>query len=119
MKNIIHDLNRVFIGSEVPSDYQNPLSKDKVYSVVKPINENEIIEVIKYANKHNLVVVTRGGNTGVAGSQTPFIGKEIIIDLSLMNQVIELDRDTMTLTVEPGIHLETVQKYASMHGLMY
>lgn len=119
MKKIIRDLNRVFIGSEVPSDYQNPLSKDKVHSVVKPINENEIIDVIKYANEHNLVVVTRGSNTGVAGSQTPFIGNEIIIDFSLMNQVIELDRETMTLTVEPGIHLETVQKYASEHGLLY
>ena len=119
MTDIIKDSNRLFIGNDVPTDYQNPNSNLKVHSVVKPLTEEEVIEVVKYANEHNLVIITRGGNTGVAGSQTPFLGNEIIIDLSLMNKVIELDKETMTLTVEPGITIETVQKYALDHGLMY
>lgn len=119
MTDIIKDLKRLFIGNDVPSDYQNPNTNFKVHSVVKPITEEEVIQVVNYANEHNLVIITRGGNTGVAGSQTPFLGNEIIMDLSLMNKVIELDKETMTLTVEPGITIETVQKYALDNGLMY
>ncbi|HHX76207.1 MAG TPA: FAD-binding oxidoreductase [Acholeplasmataceae bacterium] len=36
----------------------------------------------------------------------------MIIDLNLMNKVIEIDLKTMTLTVEVGITLKTVQRIA-------
>ncbi|MFA7417759.1 MAG: FAD-binding oxidoreductase [Acholeplasma sp.] len=119
MQNIIKDSNRLFIGSDVPDTYQNPLGENKVYGVVKPVNESEVIASVKFANEHNIPMIARGANTGAAGSQVPINGGELIIDLSLMNKVIDIDIETMTLTVEPGILLETVQKLADEHGLMY
>ena len=43
----------------------------------------------------------------------------IILDLSRMNHVLELDEDTMTLTVEPGILLRDVQTYVEARGFFY
>lgn len=119
MKNIIKDSTRVFIGADVPDSYQNPFGPNKVYGVVKPVNETEVIEIVKFADKENMPMIARGANTGAAGSQVPVIGGELIVDLSLMNQVVEMDIETMTLTVEPGITLEQVQKVADEYGLMY
>ena len=36
-----------------------------------------------------------------------------------MNRVLELDRDTMTVTVEPGMLLKDLQAYVEEHGLFY
>ena len=36
-----------------------------------------------------------------------------------MNRVLELDRDTMTITVEPGILLKDLQAYVEERGLFY
>src|SRR5690554_6221854 len=103
MKSIIKDANRVFVGNDVPEIYQNPASSNKVYGVVKPINEDEVIGVVKYAHSANIPMIARGANTGAAGAQVPIIGGELIIDLSLMTKVLEIDLETMTLAVEPGI----------------
>lgn len=119
MKNIIQDSSRVFIGTDVPDVYQNPFGANKVYGVVKPINEDEVIKAVQFANAQNMPIIARGANTGAAGSQIPVVGGELIIDVSLMNKVVEVDLETMTLTVEPGITLENVQKIADEHGLMY
>jgi glycolate oxidase len=43
----------------------------------------------------------------------------IILDLSLMNKVLELDRDTLTATVEPGILLQDFQAFVEKNGLFY
>ena len=52
------------------------------------------------------------------GSTVPIKGG-ILLDLSRMNRVLELDEDTMTLTVEPGILLQDVQAYVEARGFFY
>lgn len=43
----------------------------------------------------------------------------IILDLSRMDRVLELDEDTMTVTVEPGMLLQDLQAYVEARGLFY
>ena len=38
----------------------------------------------------------------------------IVLDFTRMNRILELDRDTMTVTVEPGILLEDLQRYVEI-----
>src|SRR5690554_6461123 len=119
MKNIIKDSSRLFLGGNVLETYQNFFGANKVFGVVKPVSEAEVIACIKYANKHDIPIIACGANTGATGNQVPIIGGELIIYLSLMNKVIEIDLKTMTLTVEVGFTLETVQRIADEHGFMY
>ena len=44
---------------------------------------------------------------------------DIILDLSRMDRVLELDEDTMTVTVEPGMLLQDLQAYVEARGLFY
>ena len=122
IKDIIRDKNRVFIKEEIPSEYFNDAYVNKVakaFAVVKPIYKEEVIEIVKYANHHNKVIIARGTSTGVAGSQIPIIGGEIIVDFSKMNKIINFDEETLTLTVEPGVLLADIQEYVEEKGYFY
>lgn len=60
----------------------------------------------------------RGAGTNLVGSTIPTKGG-IVLDLSRMDRVLELDRDTMTITVEPGMLLQDLQAYVEERGLFY
>ena len=60
----------------------------------------------------------RGAGTNLVGSTIPTKGG-IVLDLSRMDRVLELDRDTMTITVEPGMLLQNLQAYVEERGLFY
>jgi len=64
-------------------------------------------------------VIAWGAGTGVSGSQFPLSGNELILDFHLMNHILELDEETMTLTVEPGVLLGDLQEYTESRGYFY
>jgi glycolate oxidase len=78
----------------------------------------EVSAVLKYAHENRIPVTPRGAGTNLVGSTVPVDGG-IILDLSLMNKVLELDRDTLTATVEPGILLQDFQAFVEKNGLFY
>lgn len=122
IKEIINDNKRVFIGEEVPNQYQEYLfvsDVPKIYGVVLPKSKEEIINVVKYANDNNIVMIVRGASTSVAGAIVPVLGNELVIDLSLMNNILDFDEETMTLTVEPGVLLKDIKEYAESKGYFY
>ena len=59
---------------------------------------------MKYAYNNNIPVTPRGSGTGLVGAAVP-IKAGIVIDLSKMNKILELDEENLTLTVEPGVLL--------------
>src|SRR5690606_11137967 len=67
----------------------------------------------------DLPIIVRGEGTGVTGAQVPTVGKELIIDMQLMNRILELDEETMTLTVEPGVLLKDIQEFTEAKGYFY
>ena len=73
---------------------------------------------MKYAWENEIPVTPRGAGTNLVGSTVPQRGG-IVLDVSLMNHILELDEDTMTAVVEPGIFLEDFQKYVEERGLFY
>ncbi len=78
----------------------------------------EVSGVLRYANENGIPVTPRGAGTNLVGSTIPLFGG-IILDVSRMNRVLELDRDTMTVTVEPGMLLKDLQAYVEERGLFY
>ena len=82
------------------------------------LSTEEVSGVLRYANENGIPVTPRGAGTNLVGSTIPLFGG-IILDVSRMNRVLELDRDTMTVTVEPGMLLKDLQAYVEEHGLFY
>lgn len=122
LTDIISDTDRLLTGEDIPEQYRTDQYIENipaVNSIALPKTTEEVQELVKYANEKHLKIIARGAGTGVAGSQIPVHGNELIIDVSLMNRIKDLDEKTMTLTVEPGVILSDVQAYAQKHDYYY
>ncbi|MBP5640428.1 MAG: FAD-binding oxidoreductase, partial [Victivallales bacterium] len=86
--------------------------------LVKAASTQEVAAVMKYAYEHTIPVTPRGQGTGLVGGAVPLYGG-ILLDLSGMNRIIELDEDNLTLTLEPGVLLMEVVKYVEERGFLY
>ncbi|MFT5440866.1 MAG: FAD/FMN-containing dehydrogenase, partial [Alphaproteobacteria bacterium] len=81
--------------------------------VVRPATTNEVAEIVKICAETGTPIVPQGGNTGLCGGATPHDdGSEIILSLTRMNAVRDVDPLNYTMTVEAGVILADVQKAA-------
>lgn len=122
LQEIITDKERVFIGEDVPKEYltdQYVENIPNVYGVALPKTHEEVVALVEFAKEEDLVIIARGANTGVAGAQVPVQGNELLIDLKLMNRILELDEETFTLTVEPGVLVGDIHEYVESRGYFY
>ncbi|WP_249869031.1 FAD-binding oxidoreductase [Oceanobacillus saliphilus] len=122
LQDIIPDKGRLFLNNEVPEVYKTDYSYQKVakvHAVARPNTTEEVMGLVKFANEEALPIIARGSGTGVAGSQVPINGGELIIDVQNMNRILELDEETMTLTVEPGVQLNEIQTFVESKGYFY
>src|SRR5487761_400257 len=63
-------------------------------------------------------VVPRGAGPGLTGGANATDGA-VMLDLSRMNQVLEVDRDNMTCVVQPGVVNDDLKAAVAVQGLWY
>ena len=81
--------------------------------VLRPGNVDEVSRIMKLATATRTAVVPQGGNTGLVGGQVPDrSGREIVLSLSRLNRIREIDTLSNTATAEAGVVLATLQKAA-------
>ncbi len=81
--------------------------------VLKPGDTSEVAQILTLASETGTPVVPQGGNTGLVGGQIPDrSGRAIILSLSRLNRIREIDADNNTITVEAGVVLQTLQDAA-------
>lgn len=111
---------QVFIG-DIPEEYLTDVLKrlkGTAEAVVKPENSGQVSKILQWADKNQVPVTPRGAGTNLVGSTVPDHGG-IVLDLSGMNRILEIDSETMTAMVEPGVVLEDFQKYVEERGFFY
>jgi FAD/FMN-containing dehydrogenase/Fe-S oxidoreductase len=84
--------------------------------VVLPDSEADIERVMDYAVRKSLPLTTRAAGTNLTGSA---VGSGIILDVSHLNRVLELNREERWARVQPGIILNELNKQLSPSGLMF
>lgn len=120
LKEIIPDKKRI-VAHDIPEKYLSDTLgrlKGEASALVFPQSTEEVSKILKYAHKHDIPVTPRGAGTNLVGSTVPVDGG-IILDFSHMDKVLELDENTMTITVQPGLLLQDLQKYVEERGLFY
>lgn len=120
LKEIIPDKKRI-VTHDIPEKYLSDTLgrlKGEAAALVFPQSTEEVSKILKYAHKHDIPVTPRGAGTNLVGSTVPVDGG-IILDFSRMDKVLELDENTMTITVQPGLLLQDLQKYVEERGLFY
>jgi len=81
--------------------------------VLRPGNVGEVSAILRLANETGTPVVPQGGNTGVVGGQVPDLsGREIVVSLSRLNRIREVDTSGDTLVAEAGVILAEAQHAA-------
>ena len=112
---------RVLIGEEISEDYGHDELGD-VFSMpeilIKAVSTEEIANIMKYASGRDIPVVVRGAGTGLVGGAVATHGG-IMIETTGMNHILELDRENLTVTVEPGVLLMELAEYVEGQGLFY
>ncbi len=82
-------------------------------AVVLPAETAEVAAVVHICAAHHLPIIPQGGNTGlVGGGVPPEDGRNIVLALSRMNRVRQIDALNFTVTAEAGCILADLQKAA-------
>jgi len=87
-------------------------------AVVRPVNAEQISEVLILANQERFPVVPRGAGTGLSGGSVASNGG-IVLDLTRMDRVIEVDPANQHMVVEPGVITAEIVSRAEKVGLLY
>ena len=83
-------------------------------AVVRPSTVEQVASVVALCAAEKIPIVPQGGNTGLCGAATPDgSGRELVLSLTRLNRVREVDPLNYTITVEAGVILADVQKAAA------
>lgn len=120
------------ISNQFPSDFMSRKVEDlevygkdwtRVYSphasaIVFPRTTDEVARFLKLCSTHRVSVVPSGGRTGLAGGAVASQG-EVVLSLSRMNRMGEVDTLAQTLTVQAGAVTEAVHHHCAPVGLTW
>lgn len=87
--------------AHVPRLMETLLFRTTPYLVVRPKNEQDIARVLAFCNSRKLPVFPRGSSSFAFGGAVP-TRNGIVIDLSTMMDIIEVDPERQTVRVQPG-----------------
>ncbi|MGI9521387.1 MAG: FAD-binding oxidoreductase [Hyphomicrobiaceae bacterium] len=88
--------------------------------VLRPKATSEVSQIVKLCAQAGTAIVPQGGNTGLTGAGQPHAdNSEVIVSLSRMNVVREIDLDNDTVTVEAGVVLQQIQQIAEQNDRLF
>ena len=90
----------------------------KAVAGVRARTEAEVQHVVRTCAEFGTPIVPRGAGTGLSGGANA-VGGCVILDLSRMNQVLEIDLDNLVCVVQPGAVNNDVKAAVAEHGLWY
>ncbi len=92
----------------------------KALAVVRPSSVDDVVAIVKLCQQYDTPMVTQGGNTGLCGGATPSNkGDAVVILMTRLNKILNIDTENDTMTVEAGCLLQTVQEAAEQAGRLF
>lgn len=112
---------RVFAGPEISEDYGH----DEMGGIhrmpdllVRARSTEEVAAVMALASAKRVPVVTRGSGTGLVGGAVA-VRRGILVDTTLMNRILELDEDNLTVTAQAGVLLMDLAEHVQKREFFY
>ena len=88
--------------------------------VLRPGTVQEVASILKLATETKTPIIPQGGNTGLVGGQTPDVsGRQVVLSLSRLNRVRDVDLASNTVTAEAGVVLQTLHDVAGEAGRIF
>ncbi len=108
-------------GDNIPvGRYRDLMGARKICPALhlRPKTTEEVSQILKLCHQHGQPISPQGGMTGLVSAGAPMEG-EISLSLERMNQIVELDPYTSTLTAEAGTPLQVIQEHAAEQGFLF
>ncbi len=86
--------------------------------VLRPGSVAEVAEILRLANETRTPMVPQGGNTGLVGGQVP-LNNEIVLSLTRLDRIREVDPASNTITCEAGVTLQRAREAAAAVDRLY
>ena len=86
--------------------------------VVRAESDEQVAATLRLASTEGVPVVPRGGGSGVMGAAVPYAGG-VVLDVSAMDRVIEIDDVSLTATVEAGLNGRELERLLNARGLSF
>ena len=87
--------------------------------VVFPENTTQIQGIIRLANEMGFPIVPRGGGSGLTGGAVPAKPRSVILSLSRFKEILDIDVQARTITVQSGVITLTAIQAAAAKGLLF
>lgn len=122
------DLRSVFAGRLfVTSEEKAPFLTDwrnkwtgRALAVAQPASAQEVAQIVRWCDRNRVAMVPQGGNTGLSGGAVPDpSGDALVISLTRLASIREIDELNNTITAEAGVLLYRVQDAAESVGRMF
>ena len=95
-------------------------ARGRALAVVRPGSTAEVAAVVQACAEAGVSIVPQGGNTGlVVGSVPDESGTQVVLSLTRLNRVRGVDAANLTITVEAGCVLQSVQDAAGQAGFLF
>lgn len=120
LKRILGE-DSVIVGEQISPDYGHDELGDIEQMpdvLVRVHSTEEVSAVMRLAWENTIPVTVRGSGTGLVGAAVAAQGG-ILMETTSMNQILELDRENQTLTVQSGVLLMEVAAFAEQNDFLY
>lgn len=101
-----------FDGDALTAYRQKPLA------CVLPRSKDEVCAVLAFAADHNIPIVPRGAGTSLSGGALPR-ADGILLSLTRMNRILEIDLDNRCVVTEPGATNLAITRAVEANGFYY
>ena len=118
VSHLIQTLSSEFVSADADSINKYAASINgtsiKPLCIVFPTTLELVVEVVKLANQHRFCIypISKGKNLGYGDAQGTSTG-QVIMDLSRMNKVVEVNSKLCYATIQPGVTQEQLATHLS------
>jgi glycolate oxidase len=124
---IVEDLSRI-VGEQhvlAGAEEMEPYTHDEVVGlradpevVVRVTSAEQIAGIFRLAQRERVPVTPRGAGYGLSGGAVPVCGG-IVLSTEKMNRILEVDKENLMVTVEPGVITGDIHRAVEAEGLFY
>ncbi|WP_425454711.1 glycolate oxidase subunit GlcD [Falsibacillus pallidus] len=87
-------------------------------AVAAPRNTREVSEIVQLCQEYKIPIVPRGSGTNLCAGTTPSEGGLVLL-FKHMNKILDLDKENLTITVQPGVITQDLIQHVEKEGLFY
>jgi FAD/FMN-containing dehydrogenase/ferredoxin len=102
--------------SEIPRFMKDIMFRSLPEVVAQPTTDEGVAAVLKFASSRGVTVIPRGSGSSPFGGSVPVSGG-IVMDMSKMDKVLELDSKAKTVNVQSGARWADIDQLLEKNGL--